>query len=311
MLTIFSCPKPFTDPHINIIQTNAVKSWTLLKPRPEIILIGDEEGVSDICEELGLRHILKVERNEFGTPLLDSVFYLAQEAAAFSILCYINADIILLSDFIIALKKACGHLQEQDFLLIGRRWNLEISRPLTFDREWETELRTLVKKEGQLSSPSAIDYFVFTKGMYKNIPPFALGRGRWDNWLVWYAISLKVPVVDLSDVNIVVHQRHDYAHLTARGFKVEVNPEQSYNEKLIGRNWHFYVRNIWDSTYVLDCVGIRRAPGWRRLDSWLERLMGFVCVKLKEFNPYSYPAFVFGKRLYRIISRVRNVIHNL
>ena len=26
-LTIFSVPKPFTDPHINLIQRNAIQSW--------------------------------------------------------------------------------------------------------------------------------------------------------------------------------------------------------------------------------------------------------------------------------------------
>jgi hypothetical protein len=69
MLTIFACPKPFTDPHIAIIQRNAITSWTLLRPRPEIILFGDEPGVTEICKELGLRHVGEVERNEYGTPL--------------------------------------------------------------------------------------------------------------------------------------------------------------------------------------------------------------------------------------------------
>ena len=40
LLTLFSAPKPFTDPHIALIQYNAIQSWTLL-PDVEIILLGD------------------------------------------------------------------------------------------------------------------------------------------------------------------------------------------------------------------------------------------------------------------------------
>ncbi len=41
LITFFSAPKPFTDPHIAMIQRNAIKSWTLL-PDVEVILLGEE-----------------------------------------------------------------------------------------------------------------------------------------------------------------------------------------------------------------------------------------------------------------------------
>ena len=37
-LTIFSAPKKFTDPHIDIIQRNAIQSWQHLGPDVEVIL---------------------------------------------------------------------------------------------------------------------------------------------------------------------------------------------------------------------------------------------------------------------------------
>lgn len=46
MLTIFSYPKPFKG-HIDVIQRNAINSWTLLNPKPEIILACDEEGTKE------------------------------------------------------------------------------------------------------------------------------------------------------------------------------------------------------------------------------------------------------------------------
>ena len=68
LITLFSAPKPFTDPHIAMTQRNAVKSWTLL-PDVEVILLGEETGLAAAARELDVKHISNVERNENGTPL--------------------------------------------------------------------------------------------------------------------------------------------------------------------------------------------------------------------------------------------------
>ena len=67
MLTLFAIPKQFHG-YSGVIQRNAVKSWTLLRPPPEIILFGDEDGTAEAVKEFGIRHIPKVARNEYGTP---------------------------------------------------------------------------------------------------------------------------------------------------------------------------------------------------------------------------------------------------
>jgi len=73
MLTIFSTPKPFVG-HINIIQRNAIKSWTLLHPDVEVILFGDEQGAAEVCAEFGIRHEPNVRRHEKGPKYLASFF---------------------------------------------------------------------------------------------------------------------------------------------------------------------------------------------------------------------------------------------
>src|SRR5438552_6747447 len=78
VLTIFAVPKAF-HARFKVIQTNAIRSWTLLRPKPEIILFGDDEGTVLIARELGCRHIPHVERNRYGTPLVHSIFVKAQE----------------------------------------------------------------------------------------------------------------------------------------------------------------------------------------------------------------------------------------
>jgi hypothetical protein len=62
MLTFFSTPKPFIG-HCNLIQRNALKSWTLLHSDAEVILFGDEEGAAEACRDLGIRHEPNVLRN--------------------------------------------------------------------------------------------------------------------------------------------------------------------------------------------------------------------------------------------------------
>ena len=104
MLTFFATAKAF-EGHSGVIQRNALKSWTLLPPDVEVILFGEDKGAPKIAAELSLRHEPHVERNEFGTKRLDSMFRQAQAIARHNIVCYINCDILLFPDFIEALRR--------------------------------------------------------------------------------------------------------------------------------------------------------------------------------------------------------------
>lgn len=104
MLTIFTVPRAFRG-EFAVIQNNAIQSWLSLQPKPEIILLGDEAGTADAASRFGVRHIAGVECNEYGTPLVSSLFSLAQAAASHQLMCYVNADIILLNDFSTAISR--------------------------------------------------------------------------------------------------------------------------------------------------------------------------------------------------------------
>jgi hypothetical protein len=211
MLTIFSTPKSFVG-HIDVIQRNAIRSWQRLHSDVEVILVGDDEGTARVCEELGVEHIKDVRRNEHGTKYLASVYYQAEERARHRTLCHVNCDIVLMSDF----WRAAQLISEfgDNFLMAGRRWDVEINRALNFeDPTWETELRGLASNTNKQRPPQWIDYFVFQKGLYTGkLPDFFIGRPGWDNWLLWYPLSIGVPVVDASRAVMAVHQNHDYAY---------------------------------------------------------------------------------------------------
>src|SRR5689334_9849593 len=209
MLTIFAVPKPFRG-HISVIQRNAIRSWTLLQPACEIILIGNEEGIAETAAEFGLQHVVNVARNKFGTPLVSDIFKQAEQLSQSSLFCYVNSDIILMSDFTRAVQRVAA--LKSRFLLVGHRWNLDLKDPLDFESEWEEKLRIRAKQFGILAGASSIDYFVFPRGSLGEIPPFAIGRPNWDNWMLYRARSLRAPLIDATPVVMAVHQNHNYAH---------------------------------------------------------------------------------------------------
>src|SRR3989304_4601882 len=92
-VSIFTAPKPFLDAHIALIQRNAIGSWLMLGPRVEVLVIGDEPGISEAARELGARHLSHVERNASGTPLISAIFAQAQAEATYPCMAYANADV--------------------------------------------------------------------------------------------------------------------------------------------------------------------------------------------------------------------------
>ena len=240
LLTLFSAPKPFTNPHIAMIQRNAIKSWTLL-PDVEVILLGEETGLAEAAKELGVKHLPNVARNESGTPLISSMFQLARENSNSELLCIINADMVLMPDFVEVTLESSSKLLDnrqqavglQKFVLLSQRWDYDIASPLDFAAGWESQLRESVRKQNQLHRPAGSDFFLFPKSCYQDIPAFIIGRAGWDNWMIYKARSEKWPVIDCTPSVMIVHQNHDYSHLPGGKPHYE-HPDTNENIRLAG-----------------------------------------------------------------------------
>jgi hypothetical protein len=243
VLTFFSTPKPFHG-HSNVIQRNALKTWTLLHPDVEVILFGDEEGTAEVCRDLGIRHEPQVRRNEHGTKYLNYIFDRANEIARHNILCYANCDIMLTSDFHVALELTSKN--HSKFLMIGRRWDTDITGLWNFDEaDWAHRLRSLALLSGRQNGPSWVDYFCFSRGLYhEKMPPFLIGRHGWDPWLTWFARESMVPLIDASRAVVAVHQNHDYSYLKQGTAILSSRKEVNYNLNLgNGSVWRYYTVN--------------------------------------------------------------------
>ena len=94
-VSLFTTAKPF-EGHASVIQNNALRSWTLLSPSPEIIIVGDEVGYREAASKVAAVHVEQLERNEFGTPLVSDLFDKGHEHGGRDILVFVNADICLL-----------------------------------------------------------------------------------------------------------------------------------------------------------------------------------------------------------------------
>lgn len=259
MLTIFTIPKAFTG-HIGVIQRNAIQSWTKLEPRPEIILFGRDAGTAELARELGLRHEPDVALTEHGTPLVNDLFEKAERAASGACMCYVNADIILMRDFLRALEIVARRMPCS--LMVSKRIDLDVPEPLEFAAGWEKQLAQRLRANGAEGHHSSIDAFVYAKGMYAKIPAFAIGRLWWDHWLIKAVREQKVPVVDASRVAPLLHQKHDYNHVQGGEEQVWRGAEAKKNLELYGGAKNAYT--LLDATHELMEDGSIRAVRFRK-----------------------------------------------
>jgi hypothetical protein len=271
-LTVFSAPKPFTNPHINIIQRNAMRSWQQLGPEVQALLVGKETGLAEAANEYGIAVLEEVQRNDSGTPLVSSIFSLARQASDSPFLVCVNGDILLLPDILQAAKDISQALPaEQPFLMIGQRWDLEVPEMLDFSPGWDEHLRADVQRRGRLHPPAGSDYFLFPRSAFGEMPDFAIGRAGWDNWMIYHARQQGWPVIDGTPSVTIIHQSHDYSHLP--GNQPHYNlPESQHNMALAGGSANMFM--VLDTNCQLSDGGVT-AHAWslvrsaRAIERWL------------------------------------------
>jgi hypothetical protein len=279
LITLFSAPKPFMDPHIATIQRNAIRSWILL-PDVDVILLGEEPGLAEAALELGVQHIPNVARNKSGTPLISSMFQLARENSRSDHLCIINADIILMSDFVEAARRSRS--QRDLFVMLSQRWDLDVTQPIEFNDDWQARLSSIVHRHGILHRPAGSDFFLFPRACYTDVPNFTIGRAGWDNWMIYKARREGWPVIDCTPSVMIVHQNHDYSHLPGGKPHYE-HPDTNENIRLAGGQANIRY-TVLDATYQLAADGklVRPKMTSARLSRKLELLLRSIFFFLPE-----------------------------
>lgn len=260
MLTLFTAPKPFVDPHIITIQRNALNSWKALGKEVDLLVFGNDEGIAENTRELGISHIPEVKCNTYGTPLINSMLALAREVSKSPFLGIINADILLFPDVLTAIRAVERKLKK--FLLLGQRWDMEINDRIS-DPDQFKEFRQKIFSEGILHPPMGSDYFIFPKECYQEIPEFAIGRAGWDNWFIYKSRFEGWQVIDCTHDITIVHQNHDYRHLPGGQPHYRL-PETKENVTKGGGEHTIFT--LFDAQYNLVNGQIERKPIiWRKI----------------------------------------------
>lgn len=277
-LTLFITPKDFDREHIATIQWNAIKSWTMFRPDVDVILIGDDHGVAEAAESLGVHHIPTVKRNASGTPMLNDIFQIAYDESDSPLLAYVNADIILLPNFVETAVKIAQ--KEKTFLLVGQRWDLDVQKRLDFSEGWSDRLYTEVKQRGRRHPAGGSDYFIYPRSIFQSIPAFAIGRSGWDNWMFYAARKNGWKLINCTNEIDIVHQDHDYAHLP-EGKAHYRQPESAENVKAAGGRQNIFT--LMDCDWTAQENGTLKKPKLSK-KKILREIEIFPLIKLQSGN---------------------------
>lgn len=199
MYTLFACPRAFTNPEVERIQRMALESWLLLEPHPQIILFSDHPSTEKIAQEYGVETTPCLAFSPHGVPLLNFLFQKAEELARFETLVYVNADIMISSNFYSALHTVRKRWKK--YLLISAPYVVDHTR-FTIHPGYEKEATKYIVSS---PLPFTADLFAYSKGVFTQMPPFRLGKGSWDSWLISYPLLKGIPVIDATSYVRLFH----------------------------------------------------------------------------------------------------------
>ena len=212
MITFFSIPRG-GDEHVEILK-KAVKSWRKAAPKSQVVLFGDDPGVPETARLLRTDYVGDVSRNEHGTPLIDGVWKNAEELASNDWLMEISGDVLLEETSLRDVIAAVG----------------DYARPFVIGQRWDSNPNATGLT---LHAPCGVDYFLFRRGTLGAIPPFAVGRSIYDNWLVWASLyRWRMQVVDATNVIKAVHHYHSFSNGTDTKADAVFMKERQQNEQL-------------------------------------------------------------------------------
>jgi hypothetical protein len=142
-------------------------------------------------------------------------------------------------------------------VMAGLRTDYDIAKPVDFTRhDWAEALREDAKTNGTLHGFGGIDYFVYPRGMFGEIPQFALGRWYWDNWLVYRARRLGGALIDASACVMAIHQNHDYRHIVdVESKRGNVGGIESFGNRLLVKS---ILMTLEDADWQVDESGLSR-----------------------------------------------------
>lgn len=233
MLTLYSTFRRFTNRVFDKIQRNAIESWLKLDPLPEIIILGNDPGTTEVCKEYGLKHVANVKQSKAGTPYLNHFIRKAEGHASHDLMLLCSGDIIVHQDTMEVAKKVPSLLDE--FCVCARKMHVDILKDGSVDKiRW--------------ASWQAGDYWLHSKGIFRDMPNFLIGRHKCEKWM-YRMLCNKNALVDATDALDVWHQQHPHEHKQGKR-------ELQHNQDLFDKR--YFDVDKWKDTqwYEYECLDI-------------------------------------------------------
>jgi hypothetical protein len=249
---IISTFKPML-PEFQIEQTNALRSWKNLRCNKKIVIIGNDKGVAEFCNQENVINHPKVDKNMYGTPLISSIFHEGWEYANDNDICiFVNGDIILTNSICDVLDKFVRkypNYNNINYLLTCIRYDWYNYELIDFtDKNWENNIKLNMK--GQFATPDGIDIFIHRKNTIE-IPYSGIAKFAYDSYILSHAINFFDITINFSNSSTIYHQYGSWYQnnqVCARGTKTE---ETVINAQSVTSNMH--AKGIFNKIYITDC----------------------------------------------------------
>lgn len=296
MLTIFSTAKPFRG-LAKIHQLNSLHNWKMIHPEVEVILFGRDEGTAETCETYGIRHIPDVQCSSQGTPLVSSMLEIAARVGRYDVQCFTTCDILFTGN----VSEAIASVPFPRYAMVGRRLNLDI--PELVDFSIPDALANLWKRwldMGCEGAGTAADYFVYSRGIWKDLPSLTAGRAGYDNYMLYYCKSNRIPMIEATEILRPIHQKHGHEHCKGGSVEVWNGPEAQMNYRAIPDGGRAFFPS--DSDWVFRREGLRRNFCKGNLLRYVENM----CV-LRPENRSARFCLIVASLFKRVIGRVKRI----
>lgn len=192
-----------------IEQENSVQSWKLLPGiEKTIIVCGNDAGVAELCGKYDIINDITTE-TKFGIPLVSSMMKTAYKYGSDrDIYIWINADIILLSDFVDLIKNFIQQYPNYHQLKYGmtsRRYNWDNPSSIDYtDNQWEQNLLGMMTNM-KLEAPTAMDIFIHGYKAFDDMPDFAIARFGHDTWMLNKMVTSFDLAINATDSIKIIH----------------------------------------------------------------------------------------------------------
>lgn len=201
----------------------------------------------------------QLESIAFRAPYVDWLLRTARQRARSRYLLYSNFGIVVRGDVIATIKNSVQQVREPHVFISANPialWPRKVYK-------WNAteELVEHIRETGRTYEfPGwACEWFVINRAnpIFRRIPPFLIGRPRWDNWVMQFSILHdKVAPLDVSSQLDVLHLEHGESAEAAKDIKSMTVTGWEYNHHVgVDSGGHTY-GNFACFPYKLDSIGI-------------------------------------------------------